>query len=90
MFDKYNYKLNDVFINIDEIKKTAQDPEKCDYYFVPLVYEFRPDLIAYSLYNDVSMADYIAIINDIDDTPYGFYRGRKLRILRKEYKDLVC
>ena len=90
MFNKYDYKIDDTFINIEEIKKTAQNPEKCRYYYVPLIYEFRPDLIAYSLYNDVSMAEYLAIINDITDTPSGFYRGRKLRILREEYKDLVC
>lgn len=90
MFNKYDYKLNDTFINIDEIKATAKDPEKCRYYYIPLIYEFRPDLIAYNLYNDVSMADYIAILNDITDTPSGFYRGRKLRVLKEEYRDLVC
>ena len=90
MFNKYNYKLNSVFLNIDEIKKTAQDADKCSFYIIPLTREFRPDLIAWDLYRDVSMADYIAIINDIDDIPNGFYRGRKIRILKKEYKDLVC
>lgn len=90
MFNKYDYKLDPVFINIEEIKKTAQDADKCRWYIIPLIYEFRPDLIAYSLYKDVSMADYLAIINDIDDTPEGFYRGRKIRVLREEYKDLVC
>lgn len=90
MFNKYDYKLDPVFINIEEIKKTAQDAEKCSWYIIPLTYEFRPDLIAYSLYKDVSMADYLAIINDIDDTPYGFYKDRKIRVLKEEYKDLVC
>ena len=90
MFNKYDYKLDPVFINIDEIKETAMDADKCRWYFIPITYEFRPDLIAYSLYKDVSMADYLAIINDINDTPDGFYRGRKIRVLREEYKDLVC
>ncbi len=90
MFNKYDYKIDSTFINIDGIKATAKDPEKCRYYIIPMIYEFRPDLIAYSLYNDVSMADYIAILNDIDNTPDGFYRGRKIRILKEEYKDLVC
>lgn len=90
MFNKFDYKLDPVFINIEEIKKTAQDADKCRWYIIPLTYEFRPDLIAYSLYKDVSMADYLAIINDINDTPEGFYRGRKIRVLREEYKDLVC
>lgn len=90
MFDRYNFKLNNIFINIDEIRKTAKDAEKCRYYIIPMIYEFRPDLIAYSLYNDVSMAEYLAILNEIDDTPEGFYRGRKIRVLKEEYKDLVC
>ena len=90
MFNKYDYKLDPTFINIEEIKKTAKDPDKCEWYYIPLVYEFRPDLIAYSLYKDVSMAEYLAIINDIDNTPDGFYRDRKIKVLKEEYKDLVC
>ena len=90
MFRKFDYKLDPVFINIEEIKKTAQDADKCRFYTIPLTREFRPDLIAWDLYNDVSMADYIAILNDITDTPSGFYRGRKLRVLKEEYRDLVC
>lgn len=90
MFNKYDYKLDPVFINIEEIKKTAQDSDKCKWYDIPLAHEFRPDLIAYSLYKDVSMAEYLAILNDIKDTPEGFYRGRRIRVLKEEYKDLVC
>lgn len=89
MFHKFNYKLDPVFINIEEIKKTARDADKCDYYTIPLTREFRPDLIAWDLYNDVSMADYLAILNDIVNTPEGFYRDRKIRILKEEYKDLL-
>ena len=89
-FNKYRYKLDDTFININQIKQTAQDPNKCDNYYIPLTYEFRPDLIANSLYNDVSMAEYLAIINDINDTPDGFYSGRKIRVLKQEYKETVC
>ena len=90
MFNKYDYMLDDTFIDIQAIKETAKDANKCRYYIIPLTYEFRPDLIAYNLYNDVSMAEYLAIINDIDDTPDGFYRNRQLRVLKEEYKDLVC
>ena len=90
MFNKYDYKLDPVFINIEEIKKTAQDSDKCKWHDIPLAHEFRPDLIAYSLYKDVSMAEYLAILNDIKDTPEGFYRGRRIRVLKEEYKDLVC
>lgn len=89
MFNKYNYKLDDTFININSIKETAAEADNCGWYFIPLKFEFRPDLIAYDLYQDVSMADYLAIINDIFDTPDGFYRGRKIRYLLPEYKDNV-
>lgn len=89
MFDKFKYKLNSTFVNIDAIKETAKDSEKCRNYTIPMVYEFRPDLIAYSLYKDVSMAEFLAILNDIDDTPEGFYRGRTIRVLKEEFKDLV-
>lgn len=89
-FNKYRYKLDNTFIDVNKLRQTAQDPGKCDYYYIPLIYEFRPDLIAKALYNDVSMADYLAIINNIDNIPEGFYRGRKIRVLKEEYKELVC
>ena len=93
MFDRNNYKLGgdeNVFLNIKQIKETAKDPSKCTYYNgtkgIPLEYSYRPDLIASDLYNgDVTMADYIAILNDIDDSPEGFYAGRKLIVLKSEY-----
>lgn len=89
MFDKNKYKLNSTFINIDAIKETAKNPGYCHNYTIPMIYEFRPDLIAYSLYKDVSMAEYLAILNDIDDTPEGFYRGRTIRVLNEDKKGLV-
>lgn len=89
MFNKYNYMLDDTFINIKKIKETAKDPEKCEKYIIPTIFNHRPDLIANYLYNDVTMAEYLAIINDIDDSPEGFYVGRNIIALKKNYKDLV-
>ena len=107
MFDKTKYKLNDsddVFIDINKIKDTAKDPNKCSYYtigagseliarvdknIIPAEYAYRPDLIAWFLYRDVSMADYIAIINDIDDSPEGFYIGRRLKVLNGDYIGII-
>lgn len=86
-FNKYNYMIDDTFVDINAIKQTAALADNCGYYFIPLKYEFRPDLIAYYLYQDVSMAEYLAIINDIDNTPDGFYRGRKIRYLLPAYKE---
>ena len=102
MFDRNKYILDKegIFLNIKKIKETAKDPSKCEYYtigktsdtlanIIPMEYAYRPDLIAWFLYNDVSMADYIAILNDIDDSPEGFYIGRKLTVLNKNYIGLV-
>ena len=91
MFDKSKYMLDNVFLNIKKIKETAKDPEKCGVppYKIPVEYNHRPDLIAYHLYNDVSMAEYLAILNDIDDSPEGFYTGREIKYLLGEYKELV-
>lgn len=89
MFNKNRYKINDVFININAIKNTIKDENKCTLYTIPLKYEFRPDLIAYDLYKDVTMQDYLAIVNDIKNSPEGFYRNRVLKVLRPEYKDTV-
>ena len=35
------------------------------------------------------MADYIAILNDIDDSPEGFYPGRKLTVLKEEFIEAI-
>ena len=92
MFNRMNYNLDksdNIFLNIKKIKETAKDPMKCKDYIIPLRYGFRPDLIANDLYNDVSMADYIAILNDIDDSPEGFYSGRKLIVLKEEFIEAI-
>lgn len=86
------YKLDNsdsIFIDINKIKETAKDDNKCELYVIPLVYSYRPDLIADHLYKDVTMADYIAIINNIDNSPEGFYTGRILRVLKNEFIGLI-
>lgn len=92
MFNRLKYTLNNtdsIFIDINKIKETAKDDNKCELYKIPLEYSYRPDLIADHLYRDVTMADYIAILNDISDSPEGFYAGRILRVLKSEFIGLI-
>lgn len=87
MFDRTKYikAENGIFLNIEEIKKIARDNNKCAVYKIPIHFAYRPDLIAYSLYKDVTMADFLAIINDIDDSPEGFYTDRIIKVLKSDY-----
>lgn len=88
MFNKYRYMIDDNFVDTDAIKKTASD-NKITVYTIPMIYRYRPDLIAYNLYKDVSMQDYLTIINDIDDSPAGYYSGRRIKVLLPNYKETV-
>lgn len=89
MFNKNSYKINDVFVNINAIKATANSSSRTMLYTIPIEYRYRPDLIAYSLYKDVSMQDYLAIINNIKDCPEGFYANRVIKVIKPEYKDTL-
>lgn len=60
---------------------TFDDDEK---YTIPLQYEFRPDLIADLFYEDPKLSYILIYANDINDSPEGFYKGRKIRVPRFE------
>lgn len=87
MFNKNKYMIDSTFVDINKIKSTAANDNNTFLYTIPLKYEFRPDLIAYDIYRDISMGDYLTIINDITDAPVGFYRFRVIKALRPEYKE---
>jgi hypothetical protein len=59
--------------------------EKIDYYTIPIEYSNRPDLISYILYKDTSYQTLLTFINNITDTPEGYYQGRTIKYLKKEY-----
>ena len=87
MFNKNSYMIDSTFVDINKIRKTAENKDNTFPYRIPIKYEFRPDLIAYDIYRDVSMASYLAIINNIVDTPAGFYRGRWIKALKPTSKE---
>lgn len=89
MFNINNYRNSDgITIDIKSIKSMLT-VGNTKYTKIPLKYEYRPDLIAYSIYNDVSYSTFLAVINDITNTPEGFKRGTVIKYLDPEYKDLV-
>lgn len=87
MFNKNNYMIDSTFVDINKIRSTIEDENSWFIYEIPLIYEFRPDLIAYDIYRDVSMADYLSIVNNIIETPDGYYRYRKIKAIKPEYKE---
>lgn len=53
-------------------------------YEIPLKYEYRPDRIASAFYGDPKLFWVLVYVNEISDSPAGFYSGRKIRIPRVE------
>lgn len=86
MFTVEKYKLGN-FVDVSKIKEISND--KYSTYTIPLKYRYRPDLIAWFLYKDISMQNLLSILNDIDNSPEGYYSGREIKIIKQEYKDLL-
>lgn len=53
-------------------------------YEIPLEHNFRPDLIANKFFNNPKLFWILVFVNEISDTPEGFYTGRVIRIPRYE------
>lgn len=49
-------------------------------YTIPLAEEFRPDAIAYNFYGDGKLYWVLVYVNEIDDSPAGFYANREIKI----------
>ena len=49
-------------------------------YTIPLAFNFRPDLIAQEFYGSGKLYWVINYINDINDSPEGFYTSRVIKI----------
>lgn len=54
------------------------------YYKIPLIHQYRPDLISYYFYNTVNFQWILTYINDINDSPEGYTINRLLRIPPKD------
>lgn len=53
-------------------------------YEIPLIYNFRPDRIAKQFYGNPKLFWILVYANNIEDSPEGFFSGRKIRVPRAE------
>lgn len=53
-------------------------------YEIPLIYNFRPDRIAKQFYGNPKMFWILVYANNIENSPEGFFAGRKIRVPRTE------
>lgn len=53
-------------------------------YEIPLIYQYRPDRIAQKFYGNPKLYWVLVYVNEIPDSPEGFYVGRKIRVPRIE------
>jgi len=89
MFNINDYRNADGYtIDIASLKSVLTDDNTLTT-TIPIRYEYRPDLIAYSLYNDVSYSTFLAVINDIKNSPEGFEKNKTIKYLNPLYKDLI-
>lgn len=54
------------------------------YYTIPFQHQYRPDLICKQFYGTTSLQWLITYINNISDSPEGYFINRVLRIPNKE------
>lgn len=80
-FKRTNHE-SDYFIDIN---KFNFQKEKLSSYVIPMEFAHRPDLISYELYSDVSYQNMLSYINKIDDSPEGYYSGRVIKFLRRDF-----
>jgi len=51
-------------------------------YEIPLIYEYRPDRIAQKFYGNPKLFWVLVYVNEIENSPEGFYQGRRIRVPR--------
>lgn len=53
-------------------------------YEIPLKFQYRPDRIAANFYGNPRLFWVLVYVNSIEDSPEGFYAGRRIRVPRIE------
>lgn len=53
-------------------------------YEIPLVYNFRPDRIAKRFYGNPKLYWVLVYANNIENSPEGFFTGRRIRVPKTE------
>ena len=66
-------------LNTKELKRKINEADS-SLYTIPLGYNFRPDLIAQEFYGSGKLYWILTYINDISDSPAGFYTSRVIKI----------
>ena len=66
-------------LDISNLKKKINDTDSI-LYTIPLGYNFRPDLIAQEFYGSGKLYWILTYINDITDSPFGFYTNRIIKV----------
>lgn len=80
-FNKQKY-MNNSFFRLSYFRFSD---DKLATYIIPLEFNNRPDLISYSLYGDYSYQPVLSYINNIYETPEGYYAGRVIKVLKREF-----
>lgn len=68
---------------IDEIMEMFKT-DKDILYTIPIEHSYRPDLIANKFFNNSKLFWILVYVNEINDSPEGFYTGRIIRVPRYE------
>lgn len=66
-------------LDTNKLKRIIKS-EESTLYTIPLAYKHRPDLISLEFYGTEKLFWILTYINDINDSPEGFYVNRTIRI----------
>lgn len=95
MKSRYSFfdKVEDEYLGIhpglleyNDLKKFLLGSDESYYYSykIPLVYQYRPDLIAYNLLGSVNLQWVLTYINEIENSPEGYTINRIITVPVKE------
>lgn len=66
-------------LDTDALKSLINEAES-SLYVIPLAFNYRPDLIAQEFYGSNKLYWILTYINDINDSPAGFYTNRTIKV----------
>jgi len=80
--DVWNDDIQHTQQGILDTKKLKKKINQAEFrlYEIPLAYNFRPDLIAQEFYGSGKLHWILTYINDINDSPAGYYKLRVIKI----------
>jgi len=60
--------------------KSKMEEDNVQLYEIPIEYKYRPDLIANAFYGSGDLHWILTYINDINNSPEGYYTGKIIKI----------